>query len=88
MVCNYCIPMRRQHGILIREGVTPQASRLFFKEVIQALLIFGEETWVVTPRIGKALGVFQTQVARRLMRQLPWSTTDRTWRYISVAAAR
>ena len=30
--------------------------RIFFKAVVQAVLLFGSETWVVTPRMGKALG--------------------------------
>ena len=42
--------------ILRREGAAPQVSGLFFKSVIQAVLLFGVETWVVTPRMGKALG--------------------------------
>ena len=47
---------RRISHILSSEGATPRVSRLFFKTVIQAVLLFGEETWVVTPRMGLALG--------------------------------
>ena len=70
----------RMSCILIREGAALQVSGFFFKAVIQAVLLFGAETWVVTPRMGKALGVFQTQVTRRLMGQLLRRTTDRKWR--------
>ena len=42
--------------ILSREVATPRVSGLFFKAVIQAVLIFGAEIWVVTPRMGTALG--------------------------------
>ena len=31
-------------------------ARLIFKAVIQVILLFGVETWVVTPSMGKALG--------------------------------
>ena len=41
---------RRMSRILSREGATPRVSALFFKAVIQAVLIFGAETWVVTHR--------------------------------------
>ena len=74
--------------IVSREGASPWVSRFFFKAVIQAVLIFREETWVVTPLTGKALGGFQTHVARRMMGQLPRRTTERKWRYTSAAAAR
>ena len=56
----------RMSRILIREGAAPRVYCFFFKAVVQAVLFFGAENWVVTPHIGKALGGFQTQVARRL----------------------
>ena len=45
--------------ILSREGARPQLSRFFFKAIVQSVLIFGAETWVVTPRMGKVLGGYQ-----------------------------
>ena len=67
----------RMSRILIREGAAPRVFGLFFKAVIQAVLIFGEETWVITPRTGKALEWFQNQAARWLTGNLSLSTTDR-----------
>ena len=66
----------RMSRILSREGATPRVFGLIFKEVIQAVLIFGVEDWVVTPRMGNALGGFQNQVAIRLMEKLLWRKTD------------
>ena len=63
-------------------------SGFFFKAVVQSLLLFGADTWVFPPRMGKALGGFQTQVARRMTGQLPRRKTDGKWRYTSEAAAR
>ena len=34
---------------LSREGAAPQMSGFFSKAVVQAVLLFGSETWVVTP---------------------------------------
>ena len=78
----------RMLRILSREGAAPRVSRLFFKAVVQAVLIFGAETWVVTPHTSKALGGFQTQVARRLTGRLPRRIPDRKWRYKLVEAAK
>ena len=74
--------------ILSREGAAPQVYGFFFKAVVQALLLFGSETWVVTPRTDKALDRFQAQVARRLMGRLLWRTPDGRRTYTSSATAR
>ena len=74
--------------ILSREGSKPLVSGFFFKAVIQAVLLFGAETWVATPCMGKALGGFQTQVKRRLTGQLLWRKTEGKRRYNSAAVAR
>ena len=44
--------------ILIREGARPRVSGVFFKAAVQSVLIFGAETWVVTPCMVRSLGGF------------------------------
>ena len=46
--------------ILSREGVSPRVSGFFFKAVVQSVLLFGAEMWVVTPCMGWVLGVSKT----------------------------
>ena len=41
--------------ILIREGAALWVSGLFFKAVVQAVIFFGLDTWVVIPLMGKSL---------------------------------
>ena len=53
--------------ILGREGDNPRVLGVFFKAVVQAVLIFGSETWVLTPHMGRALGSFHHGVARWIM---------------------
>ena len=52
------------------------------------MLLFGVDMWVVTPPMGRVLGGFQDQVARRLMGRLPQRRSDRIWDYTSAVAAR
>ena len=52
--------------ILRREGADRRISWLFFKEVVQAVLVFGSEKWFLTPRMERYLGRFQQRFARRL----------------------
>ena len=40
----------RTTRILSQEGADPKILGLFFKAVVQAVLIFGEDMWVLPPR--------------------------------------
>ena len=56
----------RMMRILSREGADPKILGLFFKAVVQAVLLFGEETWVLNPQIEQSLIRFQHRFAQRL----------------------
>ena len=47
-------------------GRYPKCLRDIFKAVVQALLLFGSEMWVLTPLMGQDLGIFHHRVARRI----------------------
>ena len=57
--------------ILSWEGADPKVLGHFLKTVTQAVLLFGAETWVLTPRMERALSIFQHRVARRLAGRQP-----------------
>ena len=59
----------RLHMILGREGATARISGAFFKAVVQQVLLFGAETWVVTPKMERALSGSLHGAARRLTRR-------------------
>ena len=63
-------------------------SGFFFKAVVQAVLLFGLDTWVVTPCMGRDLGGVQDQVVIRLMGRLPRQKPDSKWEYTSAATER
>ena len=48
--------------ILGRDGAKTRVSGMLFKEVVQAVLLFGSEMWVMTPHTGGAIGGFQHRV--------------------------
>ena len=48
--------------ILIREGLHPKVLGHLFKAVVQAVLLFGSEIRVLTPRMDQALSSFQKMV--------------------------
>ena len=53
--------------ILGWEGVDTRTSGNFYKVVVQVVLLFGSEIWVMTPWVGLILGGFHNMVALRLV---------------------
>ena len=51
----------------------------FFKAVVQQVLMFGAETWVVTPRIERALKSFMHGTVRRITGRHPQIGWDGKW---------
>ena len=71
----------RLSRILSREGADTKVSGHFFKAVTQAVLLFRAETWVLTPRMERALDSFQRRVVRRLSRRQPRIRGGGSWEY-------
>ena len=53
----------RMSSILIQEGAYPKVLGHFFKAVVQAVFLWGAETWLLTPRVERDLCKFQHKFA-------------------------
>ena len=72
----------RMLGILGCEGEYPRTYGNFYKAVVQATLLFGAESWAISPRIGGNLGGFHHRVSRCLKNIQPKKTGEGTWIYL------
>ena len=66
------------------EGATKRVLGNFFKAVVQQVLLFGAETWVVSPMMERALSAFIHGAARRLTGRQPRNGRDGKWHYLSL----
>jgi hypothetical protein len=57
--------------VLARESASPRVSALFYKAVIQTVLLYGSETWVISGKILQLLTSFHHGIARRLTGRFP-----------------
>ena len=57
--------------IVGQEGVDTHTSGNFYMAMVLAILIFGAETWVIYPSIGKTLGGFHQSCSSRRWDNLP-----------------
>ena len=69
----------RLERIMGREGASPRLPGVFLKVFVQAVLIFGSETLVMTPRMSRDLGVFQHRVSRRITGRKAKRQVDGSW---------
>ena len=68
-------------SILGQEGEDPQTYRNFYKAVVNANIMPGSETWVMTHRVGRNLGGFHHRLARQIENMQPRRDMMRRWVY-------
>ena len=61
----------RLSRILSREGADKRVSGNLFKAVVQAVILFGAETWVLTPSIEQSPESFLHGAARQITGRQP-----------------
>ena len=74
----------RLQRILRREGATPRISESLYKAVVQQVMLFGAETWVVTPKMERALSGFLHGAVRRLTGRQVRREKNGDWYYPSL----
>jgi hypothetical protein len=66
---------RRQWGqfwkVLERESVPPRVAGMFYQAVVASVLLYGSESWVVSPSALRELEGFHVEAARRLTGMRP-----------------
>ena len=68
-------------GVLIREGADAHTSGQIYLAVVQLVLLYGSETWVLTTRMKRVLGGFRHRVSCRLRGRQSWKKQDGIWIY-------
>ena len=56
-------------------------------EGVQAVLLFGSETWVLTPWLEKSIEGSHHRAERRITGMFPKCHRDRTWVYLPIGVA-
>jgi hypothetical protein len=72
---------------LIKTGIRMRIVGLFYKAIVQAVLLYGCETWVITPDMLRVLESFHNRTARRIANMMP-RLEDGVWFTPSVKKAR
>ena len=54
---------------------------MFYKATVQSVLLFGSETWVLSPAMIQRLEGFHVKAARRMTGLLPKKTAESSWKF-------
>ena len=73
--------------LLGREGADDQTLGVFNVAVVKVALLYVSETWVMSPRIGRTLGIFRHRVNHRLAGRQPHKILNGMWVYLPMAEA-
>ncbi len=69
--------------MLRAENASPKVCGVFYKAVVQAVLLFGSETWKLSPLTLKSLEGFHIGAAGCMTGMQPAKNPDGTWKYPS-----
>lgn len=70
----------RLSRVLTREGATASCSGMFYKSIVQSVLLYGCETWNLNTPILKSLSGFHNRVLRRIAGKMSrYNETTDTW---------
>jgi hypothetical protein len=69
--------------ILRAENASPKVCGVFYIPIVQAVLLFGSETWKLSPLSLKSLEGFHIRAAYRMAGKMPTKNPDGTWTYPS-----
>ena len=66
-------------NLLGREVADRRTTGIFYVPVVQAVLLFESETWVMTPRVDKALEGFRHWLVQQILGMGPKWQQGETW---------
>ena len=72
----------RPTWLLSREGANARTLGHIYLAVVKLVLLYGSETWVLTPHMQRMWGGFHYRVARRLTGRQPWKGRHKGWVYL------
>ena len=58
-------------AVLRAENASPRVCGMFYRAMVQSVLLFGSETWALTPSTLERLEGFHVKAARRMMGKRP-----------------
>ena len=82
VVRNFCCSRQewaRMDRVMIREGLYARTLGQIYLALVQSVLIYRSEIWVLNPRMQRVLGGFHHRVAHRLTGQKPRKGRDGGW---------
>ena len=86
-LCKACRTWAQVGQVLRRENAPPRVSAKFYKAIVQSVLLYGSETWVLSPAALARLEGFHIRAAYRMAKEhVPRRGPLQQWVYPSSEA--
>ena len=69
--------------VLKSDGVSPRCMGRFYLTIVQAVLLYSSESWVISRRLQRRLDTFHHRCARHMAHQHIRQRPDGTWQHPS-----
>ena len=66
-------------GVLVKAVINMRSREIFYKLVVQVVLMYRRDTWVVTDAMVEVLEGFRHRIARRIMGKMPRRFREKGW---------
>ena len=70
---------RRFSAVLCKQGASARTRGYFYKAIVQAILLYGSESWTISTSTLRILSSFNARVARHLTSRHIRPLEDGTW---------
>lgn len=67
--------------VMHAENASPRVCGMFYKATVQAVLLYGSETWTLNPAMVRSLEGFHLRAARRMTGLMPRKEANGSWTY-------
>ena len=64
---------------LVKVGAMVKSCAMMYKEVVQTLILYGSESWIVTDETVKVLEGFHHRISRRIMGKIDRRVGEEDW---------
>ena len=79
LICRDCLVWGRLGALIRQEGEEPRVLEIFYRAVVQAIILYGSETWVLLASMANMVEETHTEFLQLITGKRLRRLEDETW---------